>query len=262
MNVFRPVPILMYHRIADSTSAAMRRFSVSPTAFDAQLRCLKTNGFAGLTVSDFVDFSLRRPEMLPGKPIVLTFDDAFADFYTEAAPLLRAYNFPATLYVVAGQLNGTSSWLPGEDAQLPLLDSAQLIELRQMGIEIGAHSMTHRALDGLDADALKNEIEQSKRLLEECLDAPVDSFAYPFGFSSDRVRKHVKAAGYSSACAVRYETSSTIDNPFDLARHIVPGGVSLSDFANIADGRPPLSGLLWDRLRSRAGSLGRRTVAR
>jgi peptidoglycan/xylan/chitin deacetylase (PgdA/CDA1 family) len=262
MTVFRAVPILMYHRIGVPTSSAMRRFSVGPTAFDAQLRYLKTNGFTGLTVSDFVNFSLHRPDLLPEKPIVLTFDDAFADFYTEAAPLLRAYNFPATLYAVAGQLNGTSSWLPGDDSRLPLLGGSQLIELGQMGIEIGAHSMTHRALDGLDAVALKNEIEQSKRCLEDCLSAAVDSFAYPFGFSSDRVRKQVKAAGYSSACAVRYETSSTVDNPFDLARHIVPGGVGLSDFASIADGHPPLPGLLWDRLRSRAGSLARRTVAR
>jgi peptidoglycan/xylan/chitin deacetylase (PgdA/CDA1 family) len=252
----------MYHRIAVTTSSAMRRFSVTPTAFDAQLRYLKTNGFAGLTVSDFVNFSQHRRDMLPEKPIVLTFDDAFTDFYTEAAPLLRAYGFPATLYVVAGQLNGTSSWLPGEDARLPLLDGSQLIELRQLGVEIGAHSMTHRALDWLDAIALKNEIEESKGRLEQCLDAPVESFAYPFGFSSDRVRKQVKAAGYSSACAVRYETSSTIDNPFDLARHIVPGGVSISDFGNIADGHPPLPALLWDRVRSRAGSLARRTVAR
>jgi peptidoglycan/xylan/chitin deacetylase (PgdA/CDA1 family) len=262
MTMSRAVPILLYHRIAVATSSAMRRFSVGPTAFDAQLRYLKTNGFAGLTVSDFVNFSQHRPDMLPEKPIVLTFDDAFADFYTEAAPLLSVYGFPATLYVVAGQLNGTSSWLSGDDSRLPLLDDSQLIELQQMGIEIGAHGMTHRALDGLDNTALRNEIEQSKDRLEQCLNAPVESFAYPFGFCSDRVRRQVMAAGYSSACAVRYETSSTIDNPFDLARHIVPGGVGISDFAKIADGHPPLPALLWDRLRSRAGSIARRAVAR
>jgi peptidoglycan/xylan/chitin deacetylase (PgdA/CDA1 family) len=257
----RAVPVLMYHRVCASATPAMRRFTVAPEAFDAQLQWLRERGYTGLTVSDFVQRARWAPQAMPARPIVLTFDDGFADFLLEAAPILSARGFPATLYVVAGRVGGHSAWLGGADAQLPLLDWPQLAHLSERGIEIGAHGMTHLALDGLTAAQLQVEVEQPRATIAQHLGRAPSSFCYPFGFRNAAVRRQVRAAGYTSACAVRYGTSSTADDPFDITRHIVTGNMPLAEFAAMAAGHPPLLPLAWNRLRSNAAFLARNALA-
>ena len=257
----RPVPVLMYHRIAIESSLAMRKFTVAPDDFNAQLDWLRKAGYTGLTVSDFARRARIGDHALPNRPVVLTFDDGFADFAEQAAPILRRFEFPATLYVVCGLVGGTSTWLEGNDTHLPMLDWDALRRLQADGIEIGAHGMSHRALDSLaDAD-LRMEFSQPMQLLTEQLGAPPLSFCYPFGFRNARVRQQVREAGYESACAVRYGTSSIDDDLFDIARHIVPGGMSMSDFASLVSGHPPVMSLLRDRARSHAGFIARQALA-
>jgi peptidoglycan/xylan/chitin deacetylase (PgdA/CDA1 family) len=256
----RAVPVLMYHRINSVSSDAMRKFTVAPEDFDAQLRWLRHEGYTGLTVSEFAKCSIDGAHALPARPIVLTFDDGFSDFAEQAAPILRRHGFVATLYVVAGLVGGASTWLDADDAQLPLLDWAMLRQLQSDGIEIGAHGMSHRALDGLSDLELRTEISEPIGILSQQLGAVPQSFCYPFGFRNERVRQHVREAGYSSACAVRYATSSITDDRFDIARHIVPGGMKLDLFSGLASGKPPLIPLLRDRARSQAGFLARQLV--
>jgi peptidoglycan/xylan/chitin deacetylase (PgdA/CDA1 family) len=253
----RLVPVLMYHCIRPTSSRAMRKFTVAPDAFEAQLALLREQGYTGLSVSEFARRARLGDASLPDRPVVLTFDDGFADFGEHAAPLLQRYGFPATLYVVAGQVGRTSVWLDGDDARLPLLDGPALRRLQQAGIEIGAHGLSHRALDGLSDADLAAEVHQPRALLAQHLGVAPNSFCFPFGFRNERVRQAVRQAGYHSACAVRYGTSSVNDDLFDIARHIVPGGMALADFAALVSGRPPMLAWLGDRLRSNAGFLAR-----
>lgn len=249
------VPVLMYHRICEEASAAMRRFAVPPRQFAAQLRWLAERGYTGLTVSDFVQRARGPSGTLPSHPVLLTFDDGFADFGDQAAPLLRAHGLPATLYVVAGRVGATSGWLRGRDAHLPLHDWDALGRLQEAGTEIGAHGLTHRPLDGLPDDALAQEVGAPRDLLARHLGQAPDSFCYPFGFRTARVRLAVRRAGYQSACAVRYgpcQASPDADY-FDIARHIVPCDLPLADFAALVEGRPRLAPLVWNRVRSHLG---------
>ena len=80
-----------------------------------------------MTVSQFVYALTQNRYMFPARPVLLTFDDGFADFYTEALPLLQQYSFVATLYVTTAFINGTSRWLQRErdgktDAHLGSID--------------------------------------------------------------------------------------------------------------------------------------------
>jgi len=253
------VPVLMYHRICEEASAAMRKFAVPPRQFAAQLRWLSKQGYTGLTVSDFVQRVRGLAEPLPARPVLLTFDDGFADFGEQAAPLLRAHGLPATLYVVAGLVGSTSRWLPGRDAHLPLHDWDALGRLQEAGTEIGAHGMTHRPLDGLPDDELAQEVGVPRERLARELGNAADSFCYPFGFRTARVRQAVRRAGYQSACAVRYGSCHTDQHTdyFDIARHIVPCDLSMADFAAIVEGSPPVVPLVWNRVRSQLGSAAR-----
>src|SRR5437764_272682 len=95
------VPILMYHSIADEASRAFRPFAVPPALFADQMAYLAQNGYTPLTVTRLVQTWAGGGE-LPARPIVLTFDDGFADFHTHALPVLYRYGFTATLYVTTG----------------------------------------------------------------------------------------------------------------------------------------------------------------
>src|SRR5690242_1592215 len=91
------IPILMYHSISISGNAKFKQFTVSPAVFAQQMAYLHDAGYTPLTVSQFVQ-ARTRPIDLPARPVVLTFDDGFADFFTAALPVLQHYHFVATLY--------------------------------------------------------------------------------------------------------------------------------------------------------------------
>ena len=78
----------------------------------------------------------------------------------------------------------------------------QIREAVAAGMEIGAHSHTHPQLDQLKQGRLEGELATSKALLEDGISRAVPSLAYPFGYSSARVRRTVHATGYSYASAV------------------------------------------------------------
>jgi peptidoglycan/xylan/chitin deacetylase (PgdA/CDA1 family) len=142
------------------------------------------------------------------------------------------YGLTATLYVVAGCIGDTSRWLEREECRsLPMLSWSQLLDIAKSGIEIGAHTVSHPSLDTIRLSQAQVEILQSKCSLEDGLGISVESFAYPYGNFSRAVRDLVVAAGYASACAVRYATSSSLDDRFALSRH-------LSDFDALLAGRP------------------------
>jgi peptidoglycan/xylan/chitin deacetylase (PgdA/CDA1 family) len=241
-TVTKKIPILMYHSISSFASPRFRPNIVTPEAFEDQLTYLEESGYNSVTVSQFVQAMGKGGCTLPPRPVLLTFDDGYADFYTEALPALRCHGFIATLYVATGYVGGTSRWLRTiEETTRPMLTWTQLAEINANGIECGAHSHTHLPLDILPLDAADEEIVRSKKLLEEHLGQLVSSFAYPYGYYSDRVQQIVRETGFTSACAVRLAMSSLLDNPYALARLAIRPDTSVHALATaLSTGRGPL----------------------
>jgi peptidoglycan/xylan/chitin deacetylase (PgdA/CDA1 family) len=261
----RRVPILMYHSISFSQNPRYRRFTVAPEQFEEQLDYLATHGYTALTVSDYAQ-RIAGDRQLPSRPIVLTFDDGYADFHSAALPLLQKYHCTATLYIITGYVGGASKWLRREgEADRALLTWSQIREVAASAIECGAHTHTHRPLDWLaDAD-LQREIALPQRLLAENVGVP-ESFAYPFGYYSRAARALVQQAGYTSACAVRYALSSPHDDQFALSRLIVTADTDLPSFEKLllSGGRLPeaaylrLRSVAWARVRQGRQMIRRR----
>jgi peptidoglycan/xylan/chitin deacetylase (PgdA/CDA1 family) len=252
---------MMYHSISYCENPRFRRFTVTPERFEEQLDYLSTHGYSPLTVSDYVRW-IADGGQLPPCPVVLTFDDGYADFYTAALPLLQRYHATATLYIVTGYIGDTSRWMRREgEADRALLNWSQIREIASSGIECGAHTHTHRPLDALAAADCRQEVETSQRMLAEKIDAP-RSFAYPFGYYSRAVHSLVREVGFTSACAVRYAQSSRHDDRFALSRLIVSADTDLPSFAKLlqSGGRGPEAAYV--RLRYAASEHVRRSRKR
>jgi peptidoglycan/xylan/chitin deacetylase (PgdA/CDA1 family) len=209
------VPLLMYHSISADPPPATRALSVRPADFERQLSFLRDNGFTGLTFGDLCT-RLRSGAALPAKPVVVTFDDGYADMHSEALPLLSAYGFPATVFVTTGWIHDAGRWAAGSPLDRTLTWT-QVRELADAGIEVAAHSHSHAQLDQLDITALREELDVSKALLEDALEETVPSFAYPFGYMSERVRETV-AARYDQAAAVRNTAATASRDAFAMPR--------------------------------------------
>ena len=128
------VPILMYHAVAEHPPASTRRLSVTPRSLEEQLAYLVGHGFTGMTFSDLAD-AFRTGKAVPKRSVVLTFDDGYADFAREAWPILRRYEFPATVFVTTGWVADAGQHAAGRPLDR-MLDWAQIRELAVANIEI------------------------------------------------------------------------------------------------------------------------------
>jgi peptidoglycan/xylan/chitin deacetylase (PgdA/CDA1 family) len=255
------IPILMYHSIAYDATRRFKQFTVPPTLFAEQMAYLSQHGYTSLTVTQFISARLR--DALPTRPVLLTFDDGFADFASDALPILQRYGFTATLYVATGYVGATSRWLLHEgEARRPMLTWSQLLDVSRCGIECGAHSHTHHQLDVVSPVVANEEIMSSKCLLEQHLGVAVSSFAYPFGYYTSAVKALVCAAGFTSACAVKHAMSSVTANPFSLARLMVKANGGIDAFATLLAGRlPSLIEAFYVRSRTPFFQIARRGTA-
>ena len=233
-TVSQTAPILMYHSVAQEPPAATRRLSVTPGAFEEHVAYLANSGYTGLTFSDLAD-AFRTGATLPQRPVVLTFDDGYADFASEAWPVLRRYSFPATVFVTTGWVANAGTDAAGAPLD-HMLNWAQVCELSAAGIEMAAHSHSHPQLDQLSDAALREELGRSRALLEDATGAPVRSLAYPFGYSSTRVRLAARSAGYRCAASVRNLRATPSEDLFTLPRLTIRRSTDPATFAAIVTG--------------------------
>jgi peptidoglycan/xylan/chitin deacetylase (PgdA/CDA1 family) len=259
----KKIPILMYHSVSDHATPKYSPFAISPTLFAQQMEYLRQHNYTPITVTRFMEIRAGGEQPLPAKPVLLTFDDGLEDFYTGALPILQQYNFPATLYVVTGFMNGTSRWLLSEgEGNRPMLSWGQLAEIQAAGVECGGHTQTHPQLDTVSLARAKDEITQCKKILEDHLGQTIRSFAYPYGYHTNAVKQAVQDAGYTSACAVKYEMCSENTDRFALKRLMVGPTTNLTALeALLTTGYTSLLTGMYKRARTPVWRIVRRAKA-
>ncbi|MBV9688723.1 MAG: polysaccharide deacetylase family protein [Ktedonobacteraceae bacterium] len=242
----------MYHSISSYASPKFRPCIVSPEVFEEHLSYLEQHHYTSMTVTQFVQAMDQGWGKLPPRPVILTFDDGYEDFYTCALPALQRHGFVATLYIATMFVGGTSRWLQREGESLrPMLMWDQVAKISASGIECGAHTHTHPPLDMLSPSVARSEIVHSKELLEEHLGQHVSSFAYPFGYYTSVVRRIVQESGYTSACAIKHTISSPVDDPYALARLAIKPDTDVHDLATaLSSGCGPLVASPVKRIRA------------
>jgi peptidoglycan/xylan/chitin deacetylase (PgdA/CDA1 family) len=251
------VPILLYHSVSADPADWIAPYAVTPQMFAHHVDLIVDSGRTPMTVSE-LSGTLSGRTALPSKPVVVTFDDGFADF-AEASAILASHGIPSTLYVTTGALRGRGLRPPQMALPpAPMLEWSQLAELADNRVEIGAHTHTHPQLDTLRTPVVVEEIRRCKHLLEDELGHEIPSFAYPHGFHSARIRRAVEAAGYNSACAVMNALSSESDQVFSLARLTVCATTPPGQIAAWLEGRGTRVAPYPERLRTKAWRTYRR----
>ena len=224
-----PINILMYHQIGafPRLSGEMRKHRSTycrVERFRAQMNYLAHFGYRVLSM-DEVLACLRGERTTPPRAVALTFDDGYAGFREHAWPILQRHGFPAMVYVISGLLGQPSSWFArdGRDTP-PLMSAADLRTLRREGCDIGAHSMSHARLAGLDAPRLHEETAGCRARLEDVLGERVEHFCYPFGSHDLAAVEAVAEAGFASATTCARAPAGPADDPLTLPRKAVSHG--------------------------------------
>ena len=223
------VQILMYHRVGDFPGRVKSHGALycHLPRFKAQMQMFKWLGYQVISLDDAVA-GLAGKIMLPAKPLVLTFDDAYVDFLEHAAPVLKSHGYPATVYAVSSLVGTTSSWDAGIGPDpAPLMNAGQLREVQDMGFTIGSHSSSHLRLAEQSDERIHSELRDSKHALEDLLGRRVDHFCYPYGSHDLRCVEAAAQAGYLSGTTCQRGAATSQDDPLSLPRKAVSRGDSL-----------------------------------
>ena len=186
------VIVLLYHRLEGNAGGI---YSITPELFEEHLQKLKDNGIEVISMADFLAWR-RGEKSIPKKSALITLDDGYVSAYDVARPILKKFGYPWTYFVYTkfvGTGGKSVSW-------------EQLQALREEGVEIGSHTVSHvdlRDAKGKTPEAydqwLKDEIIGSKQIIERHTGGKCVVFAYPVGGFNTRARDLVKEAGYEAA---------------------------------------------------------------
>jgi len=167
--------ILMYHSIDHNKVF----FTVTPENFRKQMDLLYKEKYSIISLGELAGLIIDK-RAIPLKTVVLTFDDGYQDNYFNAFPILKKYNFPATIFLATGFIG--KNRISSSGATLKILNWDQIIEMHNSGlVDFEPHTVSHLKLHRLSLEEAKKEILNSKRTIEEKLNKKCKFFAYPYG---------------------------------------------------------------------------------
>jgi peptidoglycan/xylan/chitin deacetylase (PgdA/CDA1 family) len=217
------VPILMYHALSDDPELGVAPYyqvHTRPAVFREHLQFLADHGYQSLTLDQaLAHLSAGAPSAGP-RPVVLTFDDGFRDFYTEAFPALQQHGFTATMFLPTASIGNTRKRFLDREC----LTWAEVRELAQAGLQFGSHTVNHPKLVERSWPEIHAELAQSKTEIEQQLGRPVTDFCYPYAFPQcrrlfvARFRDLVRETGYARCVTTQLGRVRAGDDPYQLKR--------------------------------------------
>jgi peptidoglycan/xylan/chitin deacetylase (PgdA/CDA1 family) len=176
------VPILTYHSISENLFGKVHPYhqiNTPVSVFAMQMKWLRREGYRTINLSELLSGFDGKQDLT--KTVVLTFDDGYQDFYTDAFPLLKQCGFTATVFLATDRIRDTSVRIEGAD----YLTWREVRELHCEGTAFGSHSATHADFRSLGPDQIDYELGYSKETIEQRIGAPVESFSYPFALPEE-----------------------------------------------------------------------------
>ena len=208
------IPVLMYHKIGDDkdNDAVIRE-----DLFREQMKFLKDNGYNPLTMDQLYDYVVNGAAV-PEKPVVLTFDDGYADTYSIVYPIMKEYGFAATVFINPGDVGTRLTW-------------DQIREMHKNGITISNHGFQHIEMGQLsEAKQIENITKAQEALAKEVGIKDNPWFCYPYGDKNEFTDAATKKAGIKMSMAMKSGWAHTGDNPYNILRVWVGNAVDIKYF--------------------------------
>lgn len=198
------IPVLNYHLI---NSQKINALAITPQEFDEQMAYLHNNGYHTISPDELLDY-MQDHKTLPDNPILITFDDGYQDAYTEAYPILKKYNFKATVFLITDYIGNSNRYLTWE----------QVKEMHDGGFSFGSHTLSHISLSAVTNEEAEFQLIKSKEAIEWRLKKPVRYFAHPGGFYNQATSQLLRDAGYRAAFTVNLGRVNTDSDVYALRR--------------------------------------------
>lgn len=183
--------ILQYHHVATDTPSST---SVTPNEFRTQLQYLKDHDYRVVPLDKLIN-QLKAGEPLAEREVAITFDDGFANVFTNARPILREFGFPYTMFLGPALIDKKEG---------PVLSWQQIKTMHDEGVIIANHSSYHQRLavpkpgetQAQWRTRVKADILLAEQQLEEKLGVRRNWIAYPYGDFSAELEKLVSELGF------------------------------------------------------------------
>ena len=215
-----PIPILMYHAVESAPRPPKyKHFYVLASEFAEQMRMLKRSGYSPITFGALAA-ARAGTGLMPPKPVLLTFDDGYANLRQNVHPILHELGFVYTVFLVSEKVGKTNDWVvrDGYDPT-PLLTWAEIEEMQsEGGVEFEAHTATHPHLADIPAAEARREMADSKDALEQRLHKPMTTLCYPYGSFNEGVLDMAGEVGYTQAVTTEFGRVRNTDHPLRLPR--------------------------------------------
>ena len=213
--------VLLYHSVEEHYTGY--EYSITTERLIEQISILKKR-FRIVSAHEILKVRER------GRRAALTFDDAFADFYHTAFPILREACIPATVFV-------PTSFIETEVTMLPEKIHCTWEQMREMQenglIDFQSHGHNHRHIRAMNSEQLRDDILESKNIIESNLGNTVDLFAYPGGKFLDWQHEAILELGFKAVFTSVKKTVGT--NRKVLPRIFVGCDCDITDFhANLS----------------------------
>lgn len=170
----KSIPVLMYHSINPISS---NNLIIPPDEFDAQMKWLKDNNYNPITLDELYHWLVHNKETKEN-PIVITFDDGYEDNYKYAYPILKKYEFNATIFLITDAINKNT-----------VLTESQIKEMYAHNIDFQSHTSDHVELNTKSYTQQIQTIKKSQERLGNLLNKKSEYLCYPVGkYNKDTLR--------------------------------------------------------------------------
>jgi len=209
------IPVLMYHMIGDieDNDAVLKESHLRE-----QIRYLKDNDFHPLTMGQLYDYVVfNKP--VPVNPVVITFDDGYADTYSVVMPLMKEFGFACTVFI------------PTYDAdQGTRLTWEQIEEMQASGMTIAGHGYHHERLADMNETVLNQEVAMCQKELKDHLGITNEFYCYPYGSNDAASQAVMKKNGIKLAFTMNPGWAKYGDNPYAIHRIWIGNAVDIDNF--------------------------------
>lgn len=183
--------ILQYHHVSETLP---RVTSLSENEFSAHLSYLRDNNYNVVPLQHIIE-AIKAQKNIPDKTVALTFDDGFINNFTQAAPILKRFSYPYTIFVNPQLIDEGKNYV---------MTWQQLKALTKQGAFIANHSAKHDYLhvrkegESLEQwqERIRTDITHSEQRIKQEIGHNFKYIAYPYGEFNRELQALVKELGY------------------------------------------------------------------